>query len=45
MRIEYVSKPMGHTSVKHTEIYEKVLNTALDKAMKVFDEEKISAAE
>jgi len=37
MRIEYVSKLMGHSSVKHTEIYAKVLNEELDKAMHVFD--------
>jgi integrase len=45
MRIEYVSKLMGHTSVKHTEIYARVLNTELDKAMRVFDEEKITTEE
>lgn len=37
MRIEYVSKLMGHSSVKHTEIYARILNTELDKAMDVFD--------
>lgn len=26
MRIEYVSKLMGHASVKHTEVYAKILN-------------------
>ena len=37
MRIEYVSKLMGHTSVKHTEVYARVLNEELDKAMNIFD--------
>jgi integrase/recombinase XerD len=37
MRIEYVSKLMGHASVKHTEIYAKILNAELDKAMGIFD--------
>jgi integrase/recombinase XerD len=37
MRIEYVSKLMGHASVKQTEVYAKVLNGELDKAMDVFN--------
>jgi integrase/recombinase XerD len=37
MRIEYVSKLMGHSSVRHTEIYARILNEELDKAMNVFD--------
>lgn len=37
MRIEYVSKLMGHSSVKHTEIYAKILDEELDKAIQVFD--------
>jgi integrase/recombinase XerD len=37
MRIEYVSKLMGHVSVKHTEVYAKILNEELDKAMEVFN--------
>lgn len=37
MRIEYVSKLMGHQSVKHTEVYAKILNEELDKAMEVFN--------
>jgi|GEM_PF-4746140 len=28
---------MGHSSVKHTEIYARILNTELDKAMDIFD--------
>jgi site-specific recombinase XerD len=43
MRIEYVSKLMGHASVKHTEVYAKILNAELDKAMDVFN--KIKYAE
>ncbi len=45
MRIEYVSKLMGHASVKQTEVYAKILNSELDKAMLVFDkaERKIRA--
>ncbi|WP_439698912.1 tyrosine-type recombinase/integrase [Mucilaginibacter sp. AW1-7] len=38
MRIEYVSKLMGHASVKQTEVYATILNTELDKAMAVFDQ-------
>ena len=34
---QYVSKLMGHTSVKHTEVYARVLNEGLDKAMNIFD--------
>ncbi|WP_162842677.1 site-specific integrase [Mucilaginibacter pineti] len=37
MRIEYVSKLMGHSSVTHTEVYAKILNQELDKAMDVFN--------
>ena len=37
MRIEYVSKLMGHASVKQTEVYAKILNMELDKAMSIFD--------
>lgn len=40
MRIEYVSKLMGHASVKNTEVYAKVLNEELDKAMEVFNSPK-----
>ena len=38
MRIEYVSKLMGHTSIKTTQIYAKIVNEELDKAMEVFNE-------
>lgn len=40
MRIEYVSKLMGHASVKQTEVYAKVLDADLNNAMKVFDAEE-----
>ncbi|RZJ91468.1 MAG: site-specific integrase [Chryseobacterium sp.] len=40
MRIEYVSKLMGHASVKHTEVYARILNVELDKAMNVFDKKE-----
>jgi integrase/recombinase XerD len=33
MRIEYVSKLLGHTSIKTTQIYAKIVNSDLDKAM------------
>jgi integrase/recombinase XerD len=36
MRIEYVSRLMGHASVKNTEIYAKILDSELDKAMAIF---------
>ncbi|MBD2701876.1 integrase catalytic domain-containing protein [Spirosoma sp. BT702] len=35
--MEYVSKLMGHASLKTTQIYAKVVNEELDKAMKVFN--------
>jgi integrase len=38
MRIEYVSKLMGHASIKTTQVYAKIVNADLDKAMEVFDE-------
>jgi len=28
---------MGHASVKHTEVYAKILNEELDKAMEIFN--------
>jgi len=37
MRIEYVSRLMGHASVKNTEMYAKILDTELDKAMEIFN--------
>ncbi|HKR03999.1 MAG TPA: site-specific integrase [Bacteroidia bacterium] len=37
IRIEYVSKLMGHKSIKTTQIYTKIINEELDKAMEVFN--------
>jgi integrase/recombinase XerD len=36
MRIEYVSKLMTHSNIKTTQIYAKIVNSELDKAMDVF---------
>ncbi len=38
MRIEYVSKLMGHSTIKTTQVYTKIVNSELDNAMNVFDE-------
>ena len=38
MRIEYVSKLMGHSNIKTTQIYAKIVNEELDKAMDVFND-------
>ncbi len=38
MRIEYVSKLMGHGNIKTTQGYAKIVNEELDKAMDVFSE-------
>ncbi len=38
MRIEYVSRLMGHSSIKTTQVYAKIVNEDLDRAMDVFDE-------
>ncbi len=37
MRIEHVSKLMGHAAIKETQIYAKIVNGELDKAMAVFN--------
>jgi site-specific recombinase XerD len=37
MRIEYVSKLLGHSNIKTTQIYAKIVNEELDKAMDVFN--------
>jgi integrase/recombinase XerD len=37
MRIEYVSKLMGHSSIRTTQVYAKIINADLDEAMKVFN--------
>lgn len=38
MRIEYVSKLMGHASIKTTQVYAKIVNEELDKAMAIFND-------
>jgi len=38
MRIEYVSKLLGHSSIKTTQIYAKIVNAELDKAMDIFND-------
>jgi Site-specific recombinase XerD len=37
IRIEYVSKLLGHANIKDTQIYAKIVNEELDKAMEVFN--------
>ena len=37
MRIEYVSKLLGHASIEETQAYAKIVNEELDKAMEVFN--------
>lgn len=37
MRMEYASKIMGHSNLKTTQIYAKVVNEELDKAMDIFN--------
>jgi integrase len=37
MRIEYVSKLLGHNSIRTTQVYAKIVNEELDKAMEVFN--------
>jgi len=38
MRIEYVSKILTHSDLKTTQIYAKIVNSELDKAMDVFND-------
>jgi len=38
MRIEYVSKLMGHSAIKETQIYTKIVNQELDNAMTIFND-------
>jgi integrase/recombinase XerD len=40
MRIEYVSKILTHSDLKTTQIYAKIVNSELDKAMDVFNEQE-----
>ena len=37
MRIEYVSKLLAHSSINTTQIYAKIVNSELDKAMEIFN--------
>ena len=37
MRMEYASKIMGYSNLKTTQMYAKVVNEELDKAMDVFN--------
>ncbi|GAB3702457.1 Tsr0667 family tyrosine-type DNA invertase [Spirosoma flavus] len=37
IRMEYVSKLMGHASLKTTQVYAKIVDEELDKAMQVFN--------
>lgn len=37
MGIEYVSRLMGHTNIKTTQVYAKIVNKDLDRAMEVFN--------
>lgn len=38
MRIEYVSKIMTHSNLKTTQIYAKIVNSELDRAMDIFND-------
>lgn len=38
VRIEYVSKLLGHANIKTTQVYAKIVNSELDKAMEVFND-------
>lgn len=38
MRIEYVSKIMGHSAILTTQVYAKIVNEELDKAMDIFND-------
>lgn len=37
MRMEYVSKIMGHAAIKETQIYARIINAELDNAMEIFN--------
>jgi integrase len=37
IRIEYVSRLLGHANIKETQVYAKIVNQELDKAMDVFN--------
>ncbi len=38
IRIEYVSKLLGHADLKETQVYAKIINSELDRAMDVFND-------
>jgi integrase len=38
VRIEYVSKLLGHATIKETQVYTKIVDEELDNAMEVFNE-------
>jgi integrase len=38
MRIEYVSKLMAHSDIKMTQVYAKIVNEDLEKAMDIFND-------
>jgi len=38
MRIEYVSKILDHTNISTTQIYAKIINKELDKAMEIMND-------
>jgi len=40
IRIEYVSKLLGHATIKETQVYAKIVDEELDLAMEVFNEKK-----
>jgi len=40
IRIEYVSKLLGHATIKETQVYAKIVDEELDVAMEVFNEKK-----
>ena len=41
IRIEYVSKLLGHATIKETQVYAKIVDEELDNAMDVFNEKKV----
>lgn len=38
IRMEHISKLLGHTDIRTTQVYAKIVNQDLEEAMKVFDE-------
>lgn len=45
IRIEAVSKLLGHSSIKTTQVYAKIVNEELDKAMEVFNDFLLAVGE